>query len=85
MNRFIIYEYMSRIKKEDIVRFGISQGVKLEEYEVDVIYKYIKNDYKRILSNPDKVLDEAKYQVSDLTYQKLMELYNKYKDKISQF
>ena len=35
VNRFIIYEYMSRIKKEDIVRFGISQGVKLEEYEVE--------------------------------------------------
>ena len=83
MNKLIIYEYMNRIKRQDIINFGMSQGIRLNDYEVDVIYNYIKNDRKRMLSNPELVLDEAKYKVSDLTYKKILELYNKYKDKIN--
>jgi len=78
-----MYEYIKRINKNDIVMFGLNQGVRLEEYEVDVIYSYIKNDYKRIFSNPEDILEEVKYKLSDLTYCKLLELYNKYKNKIS--
>lgn len=76
---------MKRISRDDIVSFGLNQGVRLEEYEVDIIYSYIRNDYRRIFSDPVGVLEEAKYKVSNLTYNKLVELYNKYKDKISQF
>lgn len=83
MNRLFIYEYIKRIRKEDIVNFSLSQGIRLMDYEVDTIYYYIKNDYKRILSNPESILEEVKYKVNDLTYQKLLELYEKYKDKIS--
>lgn len=76
---------MKRISRDDIIRFGLNQGVRLEEYEVDIIYSYIRNDYRRIFSDPVGVLEEAKYKVSNLTYNKLVELYNKYKDKIDQF
>lgn len=79
MNKLIIYEYISRIKKDDINRFGINQGIKLEDYEIDIIYRYIKNDYKKIMSHPDEVLENIKYEVRDITYLKLVELYNKYK------
>lgn len=85
MNRLFIYEYMRRITCDDIIKFSLSQGVRLQEYEVEVIHSYIKNDYRRIFSNPEDVLEEVKYKVSDLTYSKLLELYDKYKDKISQF
>ena len=83
MNRFIIYGYMNRIRRDDIIRFANNQSVNLQEYEVDVIYNYIKNNSRKILNNPEKVLEEAKSMVSYDTYQKLLELYDKYKDKIS--
>lgn len=85
MNKLIVYEYMKRIKHSDIVRFANNQGVKLMDYEIDIIHDYIKNNYKNILSNPQKVLEDAKKLVSNCTYLKLLELYDKYKDKISQF
>jgi len=85
MNKLFIYEYIKRIKRDNIIKFAGDQGIQLDDYELDIIYNYIKNDYRRILSNPLDVLEEAKEMLSDSTYQKLLELYDKYKDKISQF
>ena len=49
------------------------------EYEVETIYSYIKNDYLRLFDDPETVLLEVRYKVRDITYNKIMELYNKYK------
>ena len=82
MNKLFIYDYISRIKKEDIYRFGINQGIKLEEFEIEVLFSYIKNDYKRFFSNPLEVIDEIKYKVGNNTYEKIWNLYLQYKDMI---
>lgn len=79
MNKLFIYEYINRLTKDDIIRFGLNQGIELLEYEVDTIYSYIKNDYLRFFDDPETVLLEVKYKVRDITYNKIMELYNKYK------
>lgn len=79
MNKLFIYEYINRLTKNDIIRFGLSQGIKLLEYEVETIYSYIKNDYLRFFDDPETVLLEVRYKVRDITYNKIMELYNKYK------
>ena len=82
MNKLFIYDYISRIKKEDIYRFGINQGIKLEEFEIEVLFSSIKNDYKRFFSNPLEVIDEIKYKVNNNTYEKIWNLYLQYKDMI---
>lgn len=79
MNKLFIYEYINRLTKDDIIRFGLNQGIELLEYEVDTIYSYIKNDYLRFFDDPETVLLEVKYKVRDITYNKIMKLYNKYK------
>lgn len=79
MNIDIIYEYIKKITKEDIWQFGKKQGLVLEQEEVDTIYNYIKNDTKRIFNNPNTILKETKNKLKNKTYEKLVELYNKYK------
>ena len=80
MNKLILYQYINKIKKEDIVIFGIKQGIVIKKEETDIIYNYIKNDFERIINNPNEVIIEIKDKVSKEIYQKILELYDKYKD-----
>ena len=83
MNKLIIYEYINRLRREDIVKFCIIKGIDASENEIDIVYDYIKNDYKRFFNNPEDILLEIKNKVSNNTYKVIMEYYNKYKNKIS--
>jgi len=79
MNKLIIYEYINRLRREDIVNFCNVKEFKVSENEIDTVYSYIKNDYKRFFSNPSVVLDEIRGKVSDNAFNIIMELYAKYK------
>ena len=83
MNKFIILKYMEKINKDDINRYAKSQDTILDNNELDLIYNYIKKYPKRILNEPLDVIDEIKDDLSIVVYNKLLELYQKYKDKIS--
>lgn len=86
MNIYLIEEYINRLKKEDIVKFSLKQGIVLESNEIDIIYEYIKSNYKTIIyGNPKDILLEIKEKVSYLTYNKIENLYIKFKDKIDIF
>lgn len=83
MNMYLVSDYVKRLTKEDVIKFSESQGIILEETELNTIYDYIKKDYKTILyGNARSVLDELKQKVKPLTYQKIETLYIKFKDKI---
>ena len=79
MNKLIIYQYINRLGKEDIVRYCNIHGIMVNEYDLDIVYYYIKNEYKRFFNDPLGVLNEVKYKVSDYTYNEIMKLYDKYK------
>jgi len=86
MNLFLISEYVKRLKTEDITKFALSKGVTLTEYETNVIYEYIKNYYKTfIYGNPKGYLEEIKQKVEPLTYNKIITLYQEYKEKFNKF
>ena len=79
MNRLIIYQYINRLTKEDIVRYCNNHGILVDNNDLDVVYDYVKNDYKRFFNDPIGVLNEVKYKVSDYTYGEIMKMYDKYK------
>ncbi len=83
MNRMIIYQYINRLKKEDIIKFINYKGLFVSDDEIETIYYYIKNEYKRFFNNPIEVLEEIKMKVSNYTYNEIINLYEKYKTKIS--
>lgn len=78
-NKSVIINYIKNIKKEDIFNYGIKQGIKLDNNEIDIIYDYINNRYNDIINNTDSVLLEVKDKLSIKTYNKIIELYDKYK------
>lgn len=83
MHKLIILKYMEKLTKDDIRKYAQSQDTILDDNELDLIYNYIKKYPKRILNEPLDVIDEIKDDLSNDVYQKLLELYQKYKDKIS--
>ena len=86
MNIYLIEEYVNRLKKEDISSFSLKQGIILDNDELDLLYTYIKSNYKTIIyGNPKDILLEIKSKVKPLTYNKIENLYIKFKDKIDTF
>ena len=74
-------KYYEKIKEEnDIYNYALKQGVKLSIDEVRVIYMYIKN-YWQVFYKEDAtyLLDELKDKLSANAYNKICELYKKYK------
>ena len=86
MNFYLIEEYVNRMRIEDVNKFALRQGIILNDDELNIIFTYIKNNYKTILyGNPKDILLEIKDKVSSLTYNKIENLYMKFKDKIDIF
>ncbi len=86
MNFYLIEEYVNRMKKDDINIFALKQGIILNDNELDILFTYIKNNYRTILyGNPKEILLEIKDKVTPLTYNKIENLYMKFKDKINIF
>ena len=86
MNIYLIEEYVNRMKKEDVNNFALKQGIILDKEELDIIYNYIKSNYKTIIyRNPKDILLETKNKVKPLTYNKIENLYMQFKDKIDNF
>ena len=79
MNKHILYDYINKLKKEDIINYINKQQISLTNNELDIIYDNIKNNTDNILNNPLKEINKIKDKLNINTYNKLIELYNKYK------
>ncbi len=76
----MIEKYINKLTKEDILKFSYTQNVKLTHEELDIIYFYIKEYWRQIVkSNPTSIFMELKEKLSTNVYNKMIELYNKYK------
>lgn len=83
MNIYLLEQYVKRLKKEDIYNFALKEGVTLEEYELDIIFNHVKKDYKTVIyGNSRSVLEEIKTEVKPLTYSKIENLYERFKNRI---
>jgi len=83
MKKLFIYEYINKITKENIYNYGLNQGINLEKKDLDIIYYYVKNEYKRFFNNPEDILLEVKDKLSNNTYNKILQLYDKYKNMLN--
>ena len=86
MNIYLIEDYVKRLQLNDVERFALKQGIVFDNEELNVVYKYIKKEYKTIIyGNPRDILLEIRNKVKPLTYSKIENLYEKFKDKIELF
>lgn len=86
MNIYLIREYVNRLRKEDVNNYALKQNIVLDNSEIDFIYSYIKNNYRKILNRDISLsLEEVKPKLKDSTYNKLVILIYNNRDKINSF
>lgn len=86
MNEFLIKKYISKLTLNDIDSFSKKNGIELKEKELNLIEKYIKNDWKTIIyGNPKPILNELKEKLNKIQYQKIENLYIEYKEKYKNY
>lgn len=82
----LIKQYIDNMSINDVYSFASKNSVILNSSEANVIFNYIKNDWKTILyGNYHFVLERVKKEVSPTTARKIEELFNFYKNKYQSF
>ncbi|MCM1371170.1 MAG: hypothetical protein NC181_04720 [Clostridium sp.] len=86
MKELIIKKYIDNITKSDIYNFGVKNNIILDDKELDIIYYYIKKDWKVIIfGNINPILNELKEKVNTYKLTKIVKLYNEFKEKYKNF
>lgn len=81
MNDYLLESYIERLSKEDVNAFALKQGITLEYQELDIIYTYLKQEWRTFYyGNPITLLAELKTKLKPITYQKIEALYIKAKN-----
>jgi len=80
MYEILIKNYIKKLTKEDILDFCYKENIHLNNKELDLAYIYIKKYWKEFLKkDPSNIFNELKNKLSDSTYKKMIEIYEKYK------
>ena len=86
MKNILIEQYINKITINDVKNFSNKNGVFLDNNIIELIYKYIKNDYKTILyGNINIIFDELKNKINEDNLNKIKNLYFEYKQKYSNY
>lgn len=84
IEKFII-NYIEKIKKEDIIDFGLKYNINLNNTETDFIYENIKKNWRELVyGNSTPIFNELK-KISPSNYQKIEELYIEFKNKYKSY
>lgn len=81
MYELLIQNYIRKLTKEDILNFCNKENISLTTEELDIFYINIKKYWKEILKkDPTKIFSELKNKIRPTTYDKMITLYEKYKE-----
>ncbi|MNE81191.1 hypothetical protein D3C80_1778210 [compost metagenome] len=86
MRERLIGEFINRMTYQDIDTFATKHGIVLNEDEIALIYRSVKENWRTILyGNPRPILDSLQTQIDPLTFQKLESLFVYFKSKYQSF
>lgn len=86
MKEKLISEYINRLTINDISSFALKNGINLKNDELQLIYKYVKNDWHTIVfGNPRNILDDLKNKLDHNSYSKIENLYISFKNRYGKF
>jgi len=76
MYDYLINEYVKKLTLNEIDNFACKQGIELNDEELELIYKTIKNHWRTFVhGNPREILDDIKTRVRPITYNKIENMY----------
>ena len=80
MNKNLIKKYASNITKEDILKFGESESININNNELNIIYNIINTKQDEILSGDFyNLISNYKNDFNPILFNKIIEKYEKYK------
>lgn len=86
MIKSFIKKRIQCLEIQDVCNFAHQNGIKLNNQEANIIFKYIKEDWKELIfQDHSRILNEAKPHLEINTYQKIEELINLYKNKYKNY
>ena len=82
----IIEKNINKLTINDIKDFLIKENIYLNENELNIIYYYIKANWKTLLyGDSSKIFNDLKSKMSNENYNKLVNLFNFYKEKYKNY
>lgn len=79
-------QYINKISKEDVYEFGIKNGIKLNNNSLDIIYNYVKNDWRTIIfGDITPIFNDLKNKLDSNTFNKIKNLYFEFKEKYKNY
>jgi len=82
MEQFI-KEYIENIDEYTIEKYAKSNQINLSKKKIKIIYLYLKNYWQIFYKgDPTELFKELKEQLEKENHEKILNLYNKYKEKI---
>ena len=81
MNEFLIINYLNNLDKNYLNNLALQNNIILSIEELDYVYKTLKKDYKKLLSNEyEEIFNNSKNFLSNENQQKIYNLYLKYRN-----
>lgn len=85
MNYILLKDYINKLTIDKLNEIAINNNIYLNKKELNIIYKYIKERYLEFINNPNIIINELKKELSIDNYDKLLAIYNQYKEKIRKY
>ncbi|MDD2435086.1 MAG: hypothetical protein PHO63_02405 [Bacilli bacterium] len=82
----LIVDYINKLSIRDVDDFAKKNGVTLKSQELELVHKIIKHQWRTILyGNPNPIFDELKQKTDPNTYNKIINLYSQFKNKMTNY
>lgn len=85
MINIIIEKYINKLSKNDIIKFGLSNDIKLSTNEIDYIYNEIKKNWKHLINDPILVNSKISDFFVSPNREKILLIYNDYYNKYKNY
>ena len=84
MNELLLDKYINKLTVEHILNYAKNQDIKLKNNEGNIIYDFIKKNYKRLFNEEysENLIKPLKCSLTFDTYNKINSLYKEAKEKI---
>ena len=78
----LVKGYVNNLTINNINDFGLKNNIKLEKKELNFLLELVKKDYQNIIDgNITDILVSLKENLSNENYDKVVNLYNEYREK----
>ena len=82
----LVKGYVNNLTINNINDFGLKNNIKLEKKELNFLLELVKKDYQNIIDgNITDILVSLKENLSNENYDKVVNLYNEYREKYSPY